>query len=53
MKMKNILYAIVAFVLPWILLIGGAIADIYNVWLYVGSITWFIMALLIFLSHYK
>ncbi len=53
MKLKNIVYAVIAFVLPWLLMIGGAVAEIYNVWLYVGGIVWFIMALYIFLSFYK
>ncbi len=53
MKLKSILYTIIAFVLPWLIIIGGAMAKIYSMWLYVGSITWFVMALYIFLSFYK
>lgn len=53
MKMKNILYTLIAFILPWILIIAGVIGKIYNAWLYVGSITWFVVALLISLSFYK
>jgi len=53
MNVKNIVYAFLAFVLPWILIIAGAAAKVYNPWLYVGCITWLVMALFIFLSFSK
>jgi len=53
MKLKSIIYAIIAFVLPWLIILGGATAKIYNMWLYVIPITWFVMAAFIFLSLYK
>ncbi len=53
MKAKDIVYALVAFVLPWIVILGGAIGKIYNAWLYVICISWFVLALFIFLSFYK
>jgi len=53
MKIKSLIYAIVAFILPWILIGIGIAKPIYDIWLYVGSITWFLTSLFIFLSFYK
>lgn len=53
MNVKTIAYAFLAFVLPWIIMLAGAVTKIYNPWLYVGCITWLVMALLIFISLYK
>ena len=53
MKVKQILSIFIGLLLPWILVAIGLSADIYNAWLYVGSITWFVMAVVLFLSFYK
>ncbi len=47
------LYAFVGFILPWIIMLGAAMAKVYNIWAYAIPITWFLMALFIFISFYK
>ncbi len=53
MNAKKLLTVFVALILPWIILAIAIIKPIYNGWLYVGSITWFLTALFISLSIYK
>ena len=53
MKMESVIYAVVGFLLPLLVMLGGAMAKIYNMWLYVLPLTWFVMALFIFISFYK
>ncbi|MCD6331479.1 MAG: hypothetical protein J7L80_04690 [Thermoplasmata archaeon] len=53
MKMKQALAIFIGLFLPWILIIAGVTAEIYNAWLYVGSITWFLMSVVFLLSFYK
>jgi len=53
MKIESLVYAVLGLLLPWVIMLGGAMAKIYNMWLYVIPLTWFIMALFIFISFYK
>ncbi len=54
MNIKQALPIFIGLFLPWILIILGLALKIYNnVWLYVGSIAWFVTAVIIFLSLYK
>jgi len=53
MNAKKLLTIFIALILPWIILAIAILKPIYNAWLYVGSITWFLTALFITLSFYK
>jgi hypothetical protein len=53
MNAKQALPIFIGLVLPWLLIIIGLALETYNVWLYVGSIAWFVTAVVIFLSLYK
>ncbi|MCD6512189.1 MAG: hypothetical protein J7K61_01115 [Thermoplasmata archaeon] len=53
MNLKSIVLAILAFVVPWLIFASGIAFQIYNALLYVGSITWFLTSLFIYLSFYK
>lgn len=53
MKLKQLAYALVGIVLPWIILIGSALGHVYNIWAYVGSITWFLTSVSIMLALYE
>jgi len=53
MKVESVIYAVLGFLLPLLIMLGGAMAKIYNMWIYVLPLTWFVMALFIFISFYK
>ncbi|MCD6146920.1 MAG: hypothetical protein J7J34_02835 [Thermoplasmata archaeon] len=53
MNLKQLIYALIGLALPWIVMIGGAVGHIYNVWIYVGSITWFLTSVSIMLALYE
>jgi hypothetical protein len=53
MNLKHWVYDFIGLVAPWIVIISGAVSDVYNVWLYIGSITWFLMAVIMFLAFYE
>jgi len=53
MNIKKIIYGILAFAIPWILIVVGVIMKIHNAWLYVGCMTWFLSTLFISFSLYK
>ncbi|MBC7128748.1 MAG: hypothetical protein H5T45_03335 [Thermoplasmatales archaeon] len=51
MNMKNIIYLLIGFVIPVVLIILGILLEIKNVWLYTGSLTWLSFVLLLFISY--
>jgi hypothetical protein len=53
MNWKNTAYLFLAFALPLLLILAGIVAEITIPWLYVGSIVWFVMALLLYISAYQ
>ncbi|MEA2054073.1 MAG: hypothetical protein U9O96_02990 [Candidatus Thermoplasmatota archaeon] len=53
MNLKQWAYIFIGLAAPWIVLITGAVNDVYNAWLYVGSITWFLTGVILLLSFYE
>lgn len=50
MNIKQWAYVFIGLILPWILVIIGLAGHVYNVWLYIGSITWFLTSVSIMLA---
>ncbi|MDD3493931.1 MAG: hypothetical protein PHU95_01605 [Candidatus Thermoplasmatota archaeon] len=53
MNIKRWAYGFLGLAAPWIVLLAGAAAEVYNAWLYVGCITWFGTAVIVLLGLSK
>jgi len=46
MRLRQVIFPLIALIIPWVMIIAGIIAEIQNTGLYVGAIVWFSLGLI-------